>query len=71
MAAILRVADAFDRGHNQAVSRLEVDVGDTVVVRGITADRAHLERWAAERRAAQLSRVLRRPVRVELSLHAA
>ena len=65
LSAILRMADALDRSHNQAVDRIEVtEVGGSVTIRAHAKAEAHIERWAAERRQSRLSNVLDRPVTV-------
>lgn len=67
LSAILRMADALDRSHNQPVIELEIeDDGIAVCIRAKTKDEAHIERWAAERRIEGLSNVLGRTVTVEL-----
>jgi exopolyphosphatase/guanosine-5'-triphosphate,3'-diphosphate pyrophosphatase len=67
LSAILRLADALDRSHNQPVSDLTCSVeGDQVVVRATARDEVHMEKWAAERRKDALASALGCPVRVEL-----
>ncbi|HHO52994.1 MAG TPA: Ppx/GppA family phosphatase [Deltaproteobacteria bacterium] len=67
LSAILRVADALDRSHNQPVIELEAeDDGTSIHLLARTQDEAHIERWAAERRVKGLSSALGRPVTIEL-----
>jgi exopolyphosphatase/guanosine-5'-triphosphate,3'-diphosphate pyrophosphatase len=68
LAAILRVADGFDRGHVGAVETLKVRWLDRAL--RITAAPAHanaslrLEVWGAHRKSALLARVAERPVEI-------
>ena len=65
LAAMLRVAEGFDRSHYQLVRGLSVRRRRGKIL--IVADarpHAQLEVWAGRRRSADLSRLLRRPVAV-------
>lgn len=64
LSAILRLADALDRTHVGVVNTLRVsrDAGRWVVEIDARGKDAELERWAAERRAELLSRLLGRPL---------
>ena len=65
LAGILKVADAFDRSHTQAVSDIAVLVGrKRVQIDALTAEGADLERWEAERRTELLARALGREIRI-------
>lgn len=67
LAAILCLADALDRGHNQSVQGIDVTVSkERVHILARTRDAGHLERWAAVRRCEPLSRLLGLPVEIEL-----
>ncbi len=67
MSALLCVADALDRGHNQNVEHIDVSVHDDAVrIRAAARDPGHLERWATVGRARALARVLGRPVEIEV-----
>jgi exopolyphosphatase / guanosine-5'-triphosphate,3'-diphosphate pyrophosphatase len=69
LAAILRLAEALDRSHAQAITGLALhDRGDDALLQVRTAGDAELELWAAMRQAAPLERLLGKPLRVELSL---
>ena len=46
LAAILRLADALDRGHNQKFAKIEIDLADNeLIVTGETARDTTLEEW--------------------------
>jgi len=68
LAAILRVADGFDRGHSAAVDRVRAEWGDDGIV--LTATPAarggdiQLEIWGAGRKSRLLARVAKAPVEV-------
>ena len=63
LSAVLRVADALDRSHEQPVVGVRVQHSDRgIAIEALTRNEAHLERWAAERRLQHLSNVLARPV---------
>jgi exopolyphosphatase/guanosine-5'-triphosphate,3'-diphosphate pyrophosphatase len=64
LSAILQVADALDRSHQQPIGELRVrTTGDGVQVEAHTdADEVYLERWSSERRASVLETVLGRSV---------
>ncbi len=68
LAGILRVADAFDRGHRSKVRTIDVEVSDTevkVTPHG-TGDLA-LEVWTARRKAALFEKTFERGLRFELT----
>jgi exopolyphosphatase/guanosine-5'-triphosphate,3'-diphosphate pyrophosphatase len=68
LAAILRLAEALDRSHAQAITGLALhDRGDDALLQVRTAGDAELELWAATRQAAPLERLLGKPLRIELS----
>src|SRR5262249_9055918 len=64
LAALLRVADALDRTHFGVIERVRASRqrGRLVITVETGGESAELELWAAERRAASLSRLLDRPV---------
>ena len=68
LAAILRVADGFDRGHVGAVESLKVRWLDRAIRIAPVAVRAdaplRLELWGAHRKSALLARVTRRPIEI-------
>ena len=68
LAAILRVADGFDRGHVGAVESLKVRWLDRAIRVTPVPSRAdaplRLEIWGAHRKSALLARVTRRPVEI-------
>lgn len=67
LSALLQLADALDRSHQQPVVGVDVTTGtDGVVVVARCRGEAFLERWAAQRRARSLAAALSRPVSVEL-----
>jgi exopolyphosphatase / guanosine-5'-triphosphate,3'-diphosphate pyrophosphatase len=67
LAAMVRLAEGLDRSHSQALSGIDfVPRGDDYLVRLRAAGDIELERWAADRHAAALERVLRRPLRFEV-----
>jgi exopolyphosphatase / guanosine-5'-triphosphate,3'-diphosphate pyrophosphatase len=68
LAAMLRLAEGLDRSHAQIVSALDVvPRGDAYLIRLRAAGDAELELWAAHRHGAELARVLRRPLRFDVS----
>lgn len=65
LSAILRVADALDRGHRSKVEKLDVKVrARDVVVRATGREDLSLEVWTAERKAAMFEDVFKKKVRV-------
>jgi exopolyphosphatase/guanosine-5'-triphosphate,3'-diphosphate pyrophosphatase len=68
LAAILRVADGFDRGHVGAVESLRVRWLDRALRITPVASRAdaplRLEMWGAHRKSALLARILKKPVEI-------
>ena len=68
LAAILRVADGFDRGHSGGVARVRPRwLRDAVELHAVPDKRAtsvRLELWGASRKADLLARVAGRPVRI-------
>ena len=68
LAAILRLAESLDRSHSQVISTLDFhDRGDDGLLQIRTAGDAELELWAAGRHAAPFERLLRKPLRIEVS----
>jgi exopolyphosphatase / guanosine-5'-triphosphate,3'-diphosphate pyrophosphatase len=68
LAAMLRLAEGLDRSHAQVVTALDVvPKGDAYLIRLKAAGDAELELWAAHRHGEPLERVLRRPLRFEVS----
>jgi exopolyphosphatase/guanosine-5'-triphosphate,3'-diphosphate pyrophosphatase len=66
LCAILRLADALDRSHQQVVRSVSVSVGATVDVCGVSNGPADLEQWSAVERAGLLADLLERPVTVRM-----
>ena len=65
---MLRLAEGLDRSHAQVVTALDVvPRGDAYLIRLRAAGDAELELWAAHRHGEPLERVLRRPLRFEVS----
>jgi exopolyphosphatase / guanosine-5'-triphosphate,3'-diphosphate pyrophosphatase len=65
LAAILRLAESFDRSHSQAVSRVELhDRGDDLLLTVRSNADAELEVWAAARHLAPFQRMIGKPVRI-------
>jgi exopolyphosphatase/guanosine-5'-triphosphate,3'-diphosphate pyrophosphatase len=65
LAAILRIADALDRGHRSKVHQLDVTIRPReVVVHAVGREDLSLEVWTAERKATMFEDVFRRKVRV-------
>jgi exopolyphosphatase/guanosine-5'-triphosphate,3'-diphosphate pyrophosphatase len=70
LAAILRIADSFDREHLRKVERADASIiGDTVVFRAHGSGDLSLERWTASRKADLFEEVFERKVRVEGAEH--
>jgi exopolyphosphatase/guanosine-5'-triphosphate,3'-diphosphate pyrophosphatase len=68
LAAMLRLAEGLDRSHAQVVTALDVvPRGNAYLIRLRAAGDAELELWAANRHGEPLERVLRRPLRFEVS----
>ncbi len=68
LAAMLRLAEGLDRSHAQVVTALDVvPKGDAYLIRLRAAGDAELELWAANRHGEPLERLLRRPLRFEVS----
>ncbi len=66
LAAILRLADALDRGHRSKVRGLEITVEAKEVVVGLRGvEDLSLEVWAAERKGAYFEEVFGRRLRME------
>lgn len=68
LAAILRVADGFDRGHSAAVARIKADwTDDALTLRAVPATAGgdvQLELWGAERKSPLLAKLAGTPVTV-------
>lgn len=66
LAAILRVADGFDRGHSAAVARIEAEwTADALTLRAVPAAAGgdiQLELWGAERKSPLLAKLAGAPV---------
>src|SRR5206468_3969262 len=68
LAAILRLAESFDRSHGQAITGLELhDRGDDDLLQVRTTGDAELELWSATRHAVPFERLTRKPLRIEIS----
>jgi exopolyphosphatase/guanosine-5'-triphosphate,3'-diphosphate pyrophosphatase len=68
LAGILRVADALDRSHRQAIRTLTVaERGGTLRIRGEATGDCELELWGVLRRTPLLEEALGLPVRVEVA----
>jgi exopolyphosphatase/guanosine-5'-triphosphate,3'-diphosphate pyrophosphatase len=68
LAAMLRLAEGLDRSHAQVVTDLDVvPHGDAYLIRLRASGDAELELWAAHRHAGPLERILRRPLRFDVS----
>lgn len=68
LAALLRIADGFDRGHVGAVDHLEVEWGEVMRITAVPVAGAgdlRLEVWGASRKAGLLSQLARVPVEIE------
>jgi hypothetical protein len=66
LAALLRLAAAFDRGRGQLVDGLDVELsGGRLRLQARTAGNCELEVWAALRQAPLLERVFGRRVEVD------
>ena len=65
LAAILRLADALDRGHRSKVQSLEVTVTNReVTLKATGREDLSLELWTTARKAAMFERTFKRPVKV-------
>ena len=68
LAAILRLAESLDRSHAQTISGVELhDRGEDALLQLRTKSDAELELWAANRHAVPFERLLKKPLRVEVS----
>jgi exopolyphosphatase / guanosine-5'-triphosphate,3'-diphosphate pyrophosphatase len=68
LSAILRLAESLDRSHAQTISAVELhDRGDDALLQLRTKSDAELELWAANRHAAPFERLIKKPLRVEVS----
>jgi exopolyphosphatase / guanosine-5'-triphosphate,3'-diphosphate pyrophosphatase len=68
LSAILRLAESLDRSHAQTISGVELhDRGDDALLQLRTKSDAELELWAANRHAAPFERLIKKPLRVEVS----
>jgi exopolyphosphatase/guanosine-5'-triphosphate,3'-diphosphate pyrophosphatase len=68
LAALLRVADALDRSHRQAIRTLTVaERGGALRIRGEATGDCELELWGVLRRTPLLEEALGLPVRVEVA----
>ncbi len=67
LAAILRVADALDRGHQGKVQRMNVRVQRRMVTLDVTSERdLALENWSVERKTELFQNVFGRSVRIRV-----
>jgi exopolyphosphatase/guanosine-5'-triphosphate,3'-diphosphate pyrophosphatase len=65
LAAILRLADALDRGHRSKVQSLDVTLSHReVTLRATGREDLSLELWTTARKAAMFEHIFKRPVRV-------
>src|SRR5262245_5686006 len=70
LAAILRLAESLDRSHSQSIAGIELhDRGEDDLLQVRTTGDAELELWAATRHAAPFERLMRKPLRIEVSGH--
>ena len=68
LAAILRLAESLDRSHAQTISGVELhDRGEDALLQLRTKTDAELELWAANRHAVPFERLIKKPLRVEVS----
>jgi exopolyphosphatase/guanosine-5'-triphosphate,3'-diphosphate pyrophosphatase len=68
LSAILRLAESLDRSHAQTISGVELhDRGEDALLQLRTKTDAELELWAANRHAVPFERLLKKPLRVEVS----
>jgi exopolyphosphatase/guanosine-5'-triphosphate,3'-diphosphate pyrophosphatase len=68
LSAILRLAESLDRSHAQTISGVELhDRGEDALLQLRTKGDAELELWAANRHAVPFERLLKKPLRVEVS----
>jgi exopolyphosphatase/guanosine-5'-triphosphate,3'-diphosphate pyrophosphatase len=66
LAAILRLAEALDRSHSQAISTIEFhDRDEDALLQVRTAGDAELELWAAQRHRAPFEALIGKPLRIE------
>lgn len=67
LSGILRVADALDRSHAQPLDHIDIELRDgRILIMGHSAEAAHLEHWAVERRKVLLQSALRQEVVYEV-----
>jgi exopolyphosphatase/guanosine-5'-triphosphate,3'-diphosphate pyrophosphatase len=68
LSAILRIADALDRGHRSKVQSLEVAVSNReVTLKATGREDLSLEMWTTARKASLFEQTFKRPVRVATS----
>lgn len=68
LSAILRIADALDRGHRSKVQSLEVSVSNReVALSAVGREDLSLEMWTTARKAALFEQTFKRPVRITFS----
>jgi exopolyphosphatase/guanosine-5'-triphosphate,3'-diphosphate pyrophosphatase len=67
LAALLSIADAFDRGHDNNTRTLDVELdGLNLMLQATTTGPAHLERWAVVQRKTAIERALGVSVHIEV-----
>jgi len=68
LASILRVAESLDRSHAQVISGLELqDRGEDLLIQLHAQGDAELEVWAAARHLRPFEKVVRKPVRLDVT----
>lgn len=68
LGAILRLAEGLDRSHSQVIRAVEVAGSEEgLLVRLRAAEDPELELWAAQRHAAPLAALIKRPIRFEVA----
>ncbi len=67
LSSILRLADAFDRGHRSKVHQLDIEItGKEVVIHASGREDLSLESWTTARKAELFESTFRRSLRVEV-----
>ncbi len=68
LSALLRIADALDRGHRSKVQTLDVAVSNReVALKAVGREDLSLEMWTTARKAALFEQTFKRPVRITFS----
>jgi exopolyphosphatase/guanosine-5'-triphosphate,3'-diphosphate pyrophosphatase len=64
LAGILRVADGLDRSHYQNVTKIDVEMGEKLVMKIKTSDNPELEIWGAMRKRELMEWMFNKPLEI-------